>query len=385
MRVLKLIALLLLVGSASARLGKQEPQDEVEHSGRYLQANPSKKIPGQYIVKVAKGSEAKGLLNALLRGNPHAELLHEYDSVFYGFAVRGIPEAAMRNLARMNPDVILAVEEDQVVQASEIWGLDRIDDRNLPLDNSYVTPAGLDGSGVDIYVIDTGVRITHNEFTGRVVTGVDYTGEGAGLDGNGHGTHVAATAAGTTYGVAKGARIIPVRVLDSSGSGTGANVIAGINWVKQQHQSSGRQSVANLSLGGSFSQTENDAVKACVNAGVVVVAAAGNDNANACNDSPGSEPTAITVGSTTSTDARSSFSNKGTCVDIFAPGSNILSAGITSNSATDTMSGTSMAAPRKFEYFIVSQITFCLMHASHHFITFSIIRRRRCSCIIASG
>ena len=136
--------------------------------------------------------------------------------------------------------------------------------------------------------------------------------------------------------------------MDAQGSGSGADVIAAIEWVTQQHTSApNKLSVANLSLGGSKSQAENDAVKAAVNAGVVVVVAAGNDNTDACNDSPGSEPTAITVGSTTKTDARSSFSNWGSCLDIFAPGSEITSAGITSNSATDIMDGTSMAAPRE--------------------------------------
>jgi subtilisin family serine protease len=155
------------------------------------------------------------------------------------------------------------------------------------------------------------------------------------------------TAAGATYGVAKRANIIPVKVLNSSGSGSGANVIAGIDWVKQQHQSSSsKRSVANMSLGGGKSSAENEAVNSAVAAGVVFVVAAGNDNANACNYSPASASEALTVGSTTQSDARSGFSNFGSCVDIFAPGSGILSASPSSDTATATLSGTSMASPR---------------------------------------
>lgn len=185
-----LIALLVVASApASARLGgEQDEEEDVALGGRYLKANKSRKIENQYIVRASKRNNPKGLLNALIKGNPHAELLHEYNSVFYGFAVRGLPEAEMRNLARKNPEAILSVAEDQVVEASEIWGLDRIDERDLPLENSYVPPSGIDGAGVDVYEIDTGVQITHNEFTGRIVPGVDFTGENApGTDGNGHG------------------------------------------------------------------------------------------------------------------------------------------------------------------------------------------------------
>ena len=190
MRFFKSLALLFLISSVSARLGEEDDA----HTPRYLAApKHSNKIKNQYIVKVEKGAKAKGLLHALMKNHPHAEVLHEFHSVFLGFAIKGIPEAAMRNLARKNPDVILSVEEDQVVQSSQvIWNLDRIDDLSLPLDATYSLPSGLDGSGVDIYIIDSGVRTSHSEFSGRIGAGKTYVGTSVN-DQNGHGTHVAGT------------------------------------------------------------------------------------------------------------------------------------------------------------------------------------------------
>jgi subtilisin family serine protease len=189
------------------------------------------------------------------------------------------------------------------------------------------------------------VRATHSELRGRVAAGMDFTGEGM-HDGNGHGSHVAGTCAGTTYGVAKGATIVPVKVLNTQGSGSYAAILAGIDWVKTQHeQSQGDRSVANLSLGGGYSAAINAAIEACVRAGVVVVVAAGNESMDACATSPASAQAAITVASIDDHDARSGFSNFGTCVDIFAPGSAIKSASGANDSGTATLSGTSMAAP----------------------------------------
>jgi oryzin len=189
---------------------------------------------------------------------------------------------------------------------------------------------------------EQGIRTTHSNFGGRASLGINIAGGSSG-DGNGHGTHVAGTIGSSTYGVAKRATLVAVKVLNDSGSGTTSGVISGVNWVATN--GAGKRAVANMSLGGSYSSTLNSAVQAAINAGVTFVVAAGNDNANAANYSPASAANAITVGSTTSTDARSSFSNYGSSVDIFAPGSSILSTYATSDSATATLSGTSMAAP----------------------------------------
>jgi subtilisin family serine protease len=237
------------------------------------------------------------------------------------------------------------VEEDGIVtadvtQSPATWGLDRIDQRNRPLSNSY-TYNNNNGSNVRAYIIDTGIRTAHTQFGGRAQNNFDAFG-GNGQDCNGHGTHVAGTVGGSTYGVAKGVQLRGVRVLNCSGSGTNSGVIAGVDWVRVNHI---KPAVANMSLGGGISSALDTAVNNLHNAGVTIVVAAGNSNTNACNSSPARAANAITVGSTTSTDARSSFSNFGSCVDIFAPGSSITSAWSTSNTAINTISGTSMASP----------------------------------------
>jgi subtilisin family serine protease len=210
--------------------------------------------------------------------------------------------------------------------------------------NSTFT-ASAKGAGVDAYIVDTGILSTHTDFSGRMGVGYSAINDGNGTnDCNGHGTHVAGTTAGTTYGIAKSATLIPVRVLDCLGSGTNSGVIAGLDWIISHH-TAGTPAVANMSLGGGASAALDLAVQNVINDGVVMAVAAGNDGLNACNYSPARAANAITVGSTTTTDARSSFSNIGTCVDIFAPGSSITSAWIGSTTAINTISGTSMASP----------------------------------------
>ena len=227
--------------------------------------------------------------------------------------------------------------------ATQAWGVDRLDQRALPLDGRIVEPAI--GNGVTAYIIDTGIRADHTEFAGRVGTGYSSITDGNGAnDCNGHGTHVSGTVAGTTLGVAPGVQLIPVRVLDCSGSGSNSGVIAGIDWMIANHQA-GVPAVANMSLGGGYSAALNAEVAAATADGITMVVAAGNSGADACGASPASEPTAITVGATDSTDTRASFSNYGSCVDVFAPGVAILSSWLDSATATATLSGTSMASP----------------------------------------
>ncbi|MDH7515398.1 MAG: S8 family serine peptidase [Bacteroidota bacterium] len=272
------------------------------------------------------------------------KVLFKYRHAIRGFAATLPPQAVdaiRRNpmVAYVEPDGIATAWGDQTNPPS--WGLDRIDQRTLPLDQHYFYLQ--DGSGVTVYIIDTGIRPDHVEFYGRVLTGYDFVdNDNDANDCNGHGTHVAGTVAGTNVGVAKNARLVPVRVLDCTGSGYYSWIIAGIDWVTSTHNG---PSVANMSLGGSYSQALNDAVNNSVGSGVVYTVAAGNEHKNACGYSPASAADAITVAATTSTDARASYSNYGTCVDIFAPGSSITSATYTSTTSYATWSGTSMAAP----------------------------------------
>jgi subtilisin family serine protease len=305
-------------------------------------------IAGHYIVVFKDDVMQAAGVSAETAADRHAASYggkrhHVYQHALHGYSA----EMTAAQAERVADDPMVAfVEEDGVVhadatQSGATWGIDRLDQRDRPLSGTYTY--NFDGSGVHAYVIDTGIRATHTQFAGRVGNGFTAISDGNGTnDCAGHGTHVSGTIGGSTYGVAKRVTLHPVRVLGCDGSGSNSGVVAGIDWVRANHLN---PAVANMSLGGGASSATDTAVANATAAGVTMVVAAGNSNADACTTSPARAPSAITVGSTTSGDVRSSFSNWGTCVDIFAPGSSITSSWNTSDTATNTISGTSMATP----------------------------------------
>jgi len=312
-----------------------------------LRTNPHK-IENNYIVVLDDAVVGERGLYSIapyiaveMAGRHKGNLKRVYQNAINGFAVEMSPEDA----EALSQDFrVKYVEEDGVVtidttQSNPPWGLDRIDQRNRPLSATYTY--NWTGSGVRAYVIDTGIRTTHTQFGGRASNVFDAFG-GNGSDCNGHGTHVAGTIGGSTYGVAKSSLPRGVRVLDCNGSGSTSGVISGVDWVTANHIN---PAVANMSLGGGISSALDTAVNNLSNSGVPIAVAAGNSNADACNSSPARAANAITVGATTTTDARASFSNFGACLDLFAPGSGILSSWFSSDTATATLSGTSMASP----------------------------------------
>lgn len=304
-------------------------------------------VPNSYVVAF-KDTVAKERVSAKARelsARFGGRTGHIFHTAVRGFAV----EMSERDAKRLAADPSVAyVQENGIYHVADTqsptpsWGLDRIDQRNLPTNNTYAYPSI--ARGVKAYVIDTGIRLTHTDFGGRAISGVDEIDGGPADDANGHGTHVAGTIGGTKHGVAKGVTLVAVRVLNASGSGTTASVVAGVDWVTEDHKP-GELAVANMSLGGASDSMIDAAVSRSINDGIVYGVAAGNDNADACTKSPARVPGAITVGATTSGDTRASFSNFGSCVDIFAPGVNITSDWNGSDSATNTISGTSMATP----------------------------------------
>ncbi|MBW1602919.1 S8 family peptidase [Streptomyces sp. JJ66] len=330
-------AVALGVGTGLPAAAADDPEGVIANAGA-----PGT-IKGKYIVTLKDGApDAESKAGKALAAKYGAEIDIVYEEALNGYAVELSEAEALRFAA---DPAVAAVEQDQKVslsgtQPNPTWGLDRIDQPDLPLSNSYTYPDSA-GDGVTAYIIDTGLNHSHNDFGGRASFGFDSFG-GNGNDGNGHGTHVGGTVGGQTYGVAKKVDLVSVRVLNDRGSGTNSGVIAGVDWVTDN--ASG-PSVANMSLGGGANSALDQAVRNSIASGITYAVAAGNSDRDASGYSPARVSEALTVGSSTRSDARSSFSNYGRVVDVFAPGSDITSAWIGSNSATRTISGTSMASP----------------------------------------
>ncbi|EPF6349767.1 S8 family peptidase [Acinetobacter baumannii] len=305
-------------------------------------------IKNQYIVILNKDAGPSKDFAQNIAKQHAGKVLQSYDTVLKGFAIY-LPDtagAAFIEAMKKNPHV-LSVESDTIVnidattQSNPDWGLDRIDQKALPLNSTYSYLQT--GSGTTAYIVDTGILSSHQEFSGRVLSGYTAISDGNGTtDCNGHGTHVAGTVGGTTYGVAKSVNLVPIRILGCDGSGASSNVIAGLDWILKNGK---KPAVVNMSLGGATSSSLDSAVENLYNNGYVMVVAAGNSNTDACTSSPARVSKAITVAATDNTDTRASYSNYGSCVDIFAPGSQINSSWIGSNTATKILNGTSMATP----------------------------------------
>ncbi|MGN9762817.1 S8 family peptidase [Streptomyces sp. SD31] len=313
--------------------------------GQILGAGDPGSVSGSYLVTLKGGTKAPSAAGKSLAEKYGAKISHTYDTVLNGYAVQANERQAKRLAA--DSRVASVVQDTRVTPAHTqknppTWGLDRIDQRNLPLNKSYTWPESA-GTGVTVYVIDTGIRISHKDFGGRASYGWDFVGnDRTASDGNGHGTHVAGTIAGKQYGVAKNAKLVAVRVLDNAGGGTTAQVIAGIDWVTKHAK---KPAVANVSLGGYRNTQLDAAVRNSIASGVTYTVAAGNDGLPAGLYSPAAVREAITVGATDKKDARASFSNFGSALDLFAPGVSITSTSYASDTGKATFSGTSMASP----------------------------------------
>ena len=330
---MKRIAALIVVGFALVACSDNPSAPRATHRAELKQA-AGEAVPGSYIVVFNDDVSDPEAVATELVGKVNGKAKHAYKAALKGFAadLDDAQVTALREDSR-----VAYVEEDQIftvntTQTGATWGIDRIDQRSRPLSGSYTYTRN--GSGVRVYIIDTGIYTSHPQFGGRASTVYGSA------DCHGHGTHVAGTVGSSTYGVAKGVMLRGVRVLDCGGSGATSAIIAGIDWVRINHI---KPAVANMSIGGGYSSSLNTASTNLSNAGVFVAVAAGNENQNACNVSPASASGVFTTASSTSGDAKSSFSNWGSCVEAYAPGSSITSTYL--NGGTATMSGTSMASP----------------------------------------
>lgn len=309
--------------------------------GKIYGANADGAVAGSFIVMLDQRADKQELAKEY-----GGTLQRTYRAAINGFSASGLSQTEAKRLAA-DPAVAKVVQNKKFTINAEqqnppSWGLDRVDQADTAGDSKYTYPDAA-GEGVTAYVIDTGVRISHKDFEGRAAHGFDaIDNDNTADDGNGHGTHVAGTIAGAAHGVAKKAKIVAVRVLDDNGSGTTEQVVAGIDWVTQNHQG---PSVANMSLGGGADEALDEAVRKAIAAGVTFAVAAGNDSADAGQGSPARVQEALTVASSTKDDAQSDFSNFGAVVDIYAPGSDITSAWNDSDEGTKVLSGTSMATP----------------------------------------
>ncbi len=328
-----------------------EIRSPVQQVAKYHAAPAALRVDGQYLVVLRDDvSDAAVDLDASVRALENdGEVGATYHKALKGYTIRLNSTEDAERIA-LDPRVAYVEEEQRftanTLQAGATWGLDRIDQRTQALSGSFSYKAT--ASNVTAYIIDTGIRTDHSQFGGRATLGFNaFPTPAANGDCNGHGTHVAGTVGGSVYGIAKQVKLVAVRVLDCNGSGTSSGVIAGIDYVAGRKMASPTTPmVANMSLGGGgISAALDDAVTKAIAKGVVFAIAAGNSNVDACTSSPARTPAAITVGATTNVDARASFSNFGACVDVFAPGTNIISAWMTSSTALAIASGTSMASP----------------------------------------